>query len=151
MLAGQIIAAPAQTGWEAIDNTAIASVANTTPSNGSPVCGVAFTAPQSGHVLIEMSIDFDVVAGAIGVGGWRLRTGNVVGSGTIIDGTETLDGAHALTGRFVSGSTRQGTPRMCRVTGLTAGTTYNAAVYHYVTSGSTSAINARSLIVVPLI
>jgi hypothetical protein len=115
------------------------------------VCGVSFTAPQSGHVLVQAYFDLAPASAQTLIGGWRLRTGTTVGAGTLTDGTETSDGVHAVTGRVIADSRAAAGGKACRVTGLTPGTSYNVATYHYVSGGTTSTVFTRGITVIPLL
>lgn len=132
------------TTWEHSELTDVTTT-STSSVNGSPVCGVAFVAPSSGKV--EVSIYGDVAnSGGICLLGWRVRTGTTVGSGTVVDGSDTGD-THADVGRIVASSIRLGAgSHAIVVSGLTPGANYNIATYHSVTA-STGTIRTRAVTV----
>lgn len=117
-------------------NAISTSPTNTTPANGAPVVGVVFTAPPSGRVLVTFGCDLSITAANSCVQGVRIRTGITIGAGTLIDGGEGADGPNGQRARMVVTGIRVSGGGSFVVTGLTAGTQYNACFYQYVTSGT---------------
>jgi hypothetical protein len=117
---------------------------------GGTACGVAFTAPPSGKVLIH----FKGRLSNNSASGWSfmapaVRTGTTVGSGTSVlaasDENAVSFEQHATVGeRMDIGAT-------CLVTGLTAGASYNAML-EYKANGATgtSSFTSRKIIVQPV-
>lgn len=152
MLAGQVITAPAAPAWSAIEETDQNPVTSTSATNGSPVCGLFFTAPTSGMVLLQVAANMEIISGTgILRCGWRLRTGSTAGSGTLIDGTESADGTHGGGAfRLETKALWAAGSALAHVSGLTAGAVYNIASYHYISSGS-GLIYSRAVMVFPLL
>lgn len=135
---------------EITETTLLNTITNTTAANGTPVCGTTFVAPRSGTILLQVQGDLECPtaanAGLILTG--VVRTGAVVGSGTIVYQGDTIGAARLVVidtsgvagdrVRLVMGSV------FATVTGLTAGNTYNISTQHYVTGG-TGIIRHRGL------
>jgi hypothetical protein len=107
---------------ENYDDTSFATVSFTTFQPGAPVHSQVFTAPQSGKVYITYS-SMVIITSGTGQGyiGCELRSGNVIGSGSIIDPIITqkcvaTGGANGL---------RNGASIRYLVPGLTAGNQYH--------------------------
>lgn len=126
-------------------------VNSTTYSAGSPVVGFAFTAPPSGKILVA-------AGGYLSMGnnggearlGFEIRTGAVVGSGTVIWAASYQRGIVA--GAAVnSGASARGAGSWVSVLGsLTALSSYNIRLMHAVDSaGITGAAEYRTLVVQP--
>ena len=111
--------------------------------------GTTFVAPPSGSVyVIAGAVAANNTAGSYAILDWEIRTGGVVGSGTV------WRAATDLTAGLVQSGTanNQGTATAFGIaTGLTPGSTYNACVcYHAATSG-TAAYDRRHITVIPML
>lgn len=118
------------------------STSYTTTLSAANICGVAFTAPPSGKVLIgwncQMSNNSSPNVAQCSFG---IRTGSVVGSGSVFqasgDGTSITSIANA------------GAGRTSLVTGLDPGTVYNVALEHRAFSAGTATFLNREVEVFP--
>lgn len=150
--AGQIIrAADFPASAQDTDTTDQTNLSDTSYAAGSTTCGVAFTAPTSGRVLIlwhaEMRADTADVRLLISV---QVREGSVVGSGTITSAANDEDAAQ--TSQDVASASRAylGASSHRVVTGLTAGSSYNVRTMHKLSSAGTGDIFYRSVDVIPI-
>lgn len=115
-----------------------------TSFTAGPNCGSAFTAPDSGKILVTVSghIECNTANEACYLS-FEVRTGGTFGSGTITTTAITDNGIGAGsgggTGR-ISGSNR------LLVTGLTGGASYNARTMHITTGGNFDVFYRRLLI-----
>lgn len=120
------------------------SVGYTTTLAPAGLCGVSFTAPPSGNVMII----WEAYQVNSGVGycltSFRIAAGSTVGAGATVLG-ESDDRTLQNTG---TGADRGSAHYL--VTGLTAGTVYNVTLYHGVQSG-TATLLRRDVTVIPLI
>jgi hypothetical protein len=113
----------------------------TTTLTGGTACGVAFTAPASGRVLILSNCQVGNSSSPfLSLCSLQVRTGSVVGSGTIILAAANEESLYDDPGG------RHAISRL--VTGLTPGSAYNAQQLFAVTGGTGSFSN-KSLTVVP--
>lgn len=120
---------------------------NTAPTPSAPVFGTAFTAPPSGRVFLSIGGNISSSAAAYWCAlGAEVRTGDVIGAGTVV--------RTAILGRaLVSPRGGQiGGTRRREVAGLTPGALYNAQAVHWVenAAGSGSFTN-RDISVEPII
>jgi hypothetical protein len=149
LLAGSVIRAldtpPTQ---PATDNSDIINFTNTTFAAGSPVVGVAFTAPTSGRVLVLWRARIEASTSGYALISAAVRTGSTINAGTLVSAS-SLDEA-LETGNLVAGQSRfqAGTWRV--VTGLTPGSAYNAVVEHIILTGGNGNIYTRAISVMPL-
>jgi hypothetical protein len=115
----------------ASDSTSVA-IALTTYAALSPVVGVAFTAPTSGKVKITFRGRFECkVNNSRCVVSAELATGATVGSGTVLNAAvddEALETTQSATAATTPAETRMNGSQYRVISGLTAGTTYNAYV-----------------------
>lgn len=121
----------------AVDGTNLTNLSNTSPSPGSPLCGVAFTMPRSnrvritigGKIYIASGTGVEIMLGAI------VKAGDVIGSGGVVhDGLAGDPGCRiAVQG---AGSTAVTGSASYLVSGLVVGALYNITAYHQL-SGST--------------
>ncbi|HEU4422071.1 MAG TPA: hypothetical protein VFR67_05965 [Pilimelia sp.] len=144
LLTGSIVEAtdtPATVGDR--EDVAILGFSDTSYVPGATVCGVAFTAPTTGRVLVTINAFLDN-SGATGqtYASFRIGTGSTVGSGTE---QVAADDSRSI---LVTGTNqaRAGITEM--VTGLTPGDTYNAQMMHR-RANSNGDITWRSIIVAP--
>jgi hypothetical protein len=144
--AGQIIRAAdfptAVSATQATDETAFAS---TTFAPGAAPCGVTFVAPTSGQVLVEWSARFESNSTNHTLISVVVRAGGVIGSGS--EASAAADGSSIEFAAGADVNVQDGTHRF--VSGLTAGSTYNAQVEMRVTA-STADIFDRRVTVIPL-
>lgn len=125
--------------------TAAGSVSTTSTSyvtlSGDP--GLSFVSPTSGRVMITIGAAMDgTVSDTYSTMGFQVRTGAVVGSGTIVYAANDTDVvAHQGLSDFSSS-------RTSLVTGLTSGTTYNVQALYKLLTGTGTAFFARRTVVV---
>lgn len=106
-------------------------------------CGVAFTAPTTGRVVIHTNARLNNDTAALGVSVTPVvRDGSTVGSGTVI---VAADDSNRITNTGTS-PLRMGVTRL--VTGLTPGDSYNVRLEHKV-SGGNGDVRNRHVIVAP--
>lgn len=106
------------------------STSYTTILSGGTTCGVAFTAPTSGRVLVNNFAHL-FNAGANGTFcGWILRTGSSIGSGSTVT---AADDARAIVNATAS---LEGFGSVHMVTGLTGGSSYNVQQAFKVSAGT---------------
>lgn len=119
---------------------------------GGTVVGTAFVAPPSGVVLAHFTFAMSQSQnGQVTQGSIELRTGAVVGSGSV---AVAASGDRAITvGRVVvtATPTQIQASRTCIFTGLTPGNSYNVRLMHVVSSGGNGSITYREVIVQPLL
>lgn len=130
----------------------ITGVTSTSFITDTPVCGVSFTAPTSGRVL--------VMWGAHVIGqtancqvrvSVRVREGSTIDSGSTVSGPHVRNSVHNAEDSSGGGQQRVGAGTFRVVTGLTPGSDYNAVTQHRVAGSSPSGdIDARSIAVIPL-
>ncbi|MBT2379036.1 hypothetical protein J7E90_17180 [Streptomyces sp. ISL-111] len=121
------------------------STAYTTTSTGGSYAEVAvvFTSPTTGRVRLSLAarlINSGTGGSLITV---EVRTGAVIGSGTVVDSAIDATGISHYGATFA----RAGIAHM--LSGLTPGSTYNARLLHRVTGG-TGSFAMRQLIAEPL-
>lgn len=119
---------------EVFDNTPL-TTSTVTFSAGAPGQSITFTAPQSGKIwVIISSLVIITVGTGQGYFSAEVRTGNVVGSGTIIDGAATTNAVACggATGMRTGGSSRY------LVSGLTPGNQHHVRTM-FTTSASPTA------------
>ncbi|MFE6025530.1 hypothetical protein [Streptomyces niveus] len=128
------------------DQTDVA-VAGTAFVTGSPAVGVVFTAPTTGRVRVDWHSRFQPSSANHLQVGFALRTGSVLGSGTLLqDGlNETCLEAPPVSGP--SGRVQGG--MFMILSGLVPGDTYNAVTCHRMVVGGTGTVFARSIGVSP--
>lgn len=130
-----------------IQNTAgtTTSVSFTAALSGGTACSLVFTAPPSGKVMIFHNCEVTQnTAAHFAIATFRVRTGNVIGSGTdVIDASNDNEAIFAAS----TTSVRFGSSRL--LTGLTPGSSYNVQELFRVTAG-TGTFQKKSLIVQPV-
>jgi len=120
------------------------SIAFTTTLSPANICGVAFVAPPTGKVMIFWNSSCaNGSSPNIAQCSPSIRTGSVVGSGSVFQASDTTIALTAIS------STRAGASTL--VTGLTPGDTYNVALEHRSFSAGTSTFQERDVTVVPQI
>lgn len=136
---------------ELADETAFTS---TSYIQGAAVTGVTFTAPTSGAVRVDWRARFQSnsnnTRAAVSV---QVRTGGTIGAGTIVsdaDDDSALETTQSATAGTTAAETRTQAGTWRRVSGLTAGTVYNAVVVHKMLSAGNATIFSRSIMVSPL-
>jgi hypothetical protein len=126
---------------QAVDGTNLTGVTVAGPVAGSPVVGVVFTAPPSGRVRVTVTGTMAATAGTgqiNGVLGVQVRTGAVMGGGTLVhDGFAADPGVRIVfIGPINAGVCGSGS---MLVSGLTPGASHNAQAVHGVL-GTSAAI-----------
>lgn len=108
--------------------------------------GVAFTAPASGRVIVHFAGAFDnTLADTFGMVAFQVRTGSLVGSGTIVVATNDNDSIGT------AGTNDTSFGRTTLVSSLIAGSPYNVQLLYKRFSGTgTSFFARRSVLVVPV-
>jgi hypothetical protein len=105
--------------------------------------GLSFTAPASGRVMISISAALTGnAADTYSMMGFQVRTGSVVGSGTIIRAVNDEDVMANL------GTSDLAASRVTLVTGLTATDPYNVQVLYKRFSGTGTSFFARRNVIV---
>lgn len=144
--AGNIIYAAdlAMTMVNNLDPTSRTLTATSFTSTLSPanICGVAFTAPPSGKVVLLWNVDQDNSAAGFVATSIAIRTGSTVGSGASV----LAAGFSTAKIDYNGSQTRDGCSHP--YTGLTPGTVYNAYLEH-LTSTGTGTFQWRSVVVLP--
>lgn len=131
-----------------------ANMTSQTATAGANVCGFSFVCPPSGQVLLEVAAYFDVTTTNEELWVWgEIRSGSTVASGTIQGST------HGKTdnGPLLVGEAQNGTGNyfissgFTLVTGLTPGTTYNAAVFYALgtATGGSANVYSRRITMIP--
>lgn len=131
--------------------TADEVVTSSTFVPGDLMVGLTFTAPPSGRVYVTLSAYFQqAINGESSMVGFALRTGAVIGSGTIVlpsNGDRALICGDAVN----SGSpARLQASRRALITGLSAGTAYNVVVEMTTTAGGSNSTFYREILVEPV-
>ena len=120
--------------------------ANTAYGGGTNTCGVAFVAPTSGRVMVPFYAFFEANGAQEAYVSVALRTGGVVGSGSVV---EAASDTRSLVSQTAADDRGIGMYRY--FSGLTPGDTYNVRVEHRVDSGGgTGDMFNRTVMVVPL-
>lgn len=135
------------TGTPVTQSSSVTATVNTASTSyvalaGDP--GIAFVAPTSGRVKITIGAALTGnAADTYAMMGIQVRTGNVVGLGTIFVAVNDNDVlAHLGTGNDIAAS------RVTLVSGLTATSNYNVQVLYKKLSGAGDAFFARRNIIV---
>jgi hypothetical protein len=115
----------------------------TTTLSAANICGTSFVAPPSGIVAVHFAVFMFNSGSNFTQTSPSVRAGGTVGSGTV-----HLASADARSISHV-GTAGERPGAMTRVTGLTAGATYNVALEHRVGAGTGSFQN-REVTVIPL-
>lgn len=129
----------------------ILNFGNSAKAFGPPECGIQFTAPTSGRVLM-------IVGGVArdNAGNNRVFLGRKVYRGTDANGTSVDTGSFHEVVTSPAATQTLYASRATLLTGLAAGEVHYARVYHYTTAhgggtpAATSDIFAREIIAVPL-
>lgn len=138
--------APSQADSSA--NNASPKTVSTSTAKGDTTCGLAFTAPPSGRVMLAFNGVCEIVAGTGRLFmGPELKTGATIGSGTVTFDPTSDPGCKIGSGDtevFAGGCTRL-------VTGLTPGSSYNVCAVYWAESPASMTMNyySRSVAVYP--
>jgi hypothetical protein len=133
-------------GVPVTQSSSVAATVSTTSTTyvalaGDP--GIAFTAPTSGRVMISIGGALTgSAADTFSMMGFQVRTGNVIGSGTIVYAANNNDVVSNEGGSDMSAS------KVTLVSGLTAAASYNVQVLYKVLSGTGTAFFARRDVIV---
>lgn len=132
-------------GIQSDSGTVATATYTPTRAGTSNVAGCAFIAPNSGNVMVFWAAGLSVTSTFV-LASFQIATGNVVGSGTVvqaandniqIQGTATTETSEAT---------------FYPVSGLTPGAAYNIQLmYRTQSSGSTGTINRPRVNVMPLL
>lgn len=134
----------------AADTSTISGITSTSWAAGSPVVGVAFTAPPSGSVFVTVSGTMTQSNNGFETRlSWEMREGSTIGSGTVFQATSSLRAV--VCGRAVNASGPAMVSASYRrlVPGLTAGSSYNARCMYSV-SGGTGGFESREITIEPV-
>lgn len=147
VLGGRIPKMQASTAWM-VDNTVFVDFQNTAGAAGSPQCGVSFVAPPSGAVWVTVGGSlFSEILNTDCHLGWELRTGAVVGSGTVV---QAFDYRNAVTAGRPAGLRTSASHRV-PYSGLTPGSAYNVRALHSVSAATgKGTIDRREIGVEPI-
>lgn len=127
-------------------SSSVAATVSTTSTTyvalaGNP--GLSFTAPTSGRVVIAIGAALTgSAADTYAMMGFQVRTGNVIGSGTI---THAADNNEVVANLGLSDIAAS---HVSLVSGLTAGDPYNVQVLYKMLSGTGTAFFARRNVIV---
>lgn len=138
---------------EASSGTDILAITDTAFVNGSPLCGVAFTAPPKGKCFITVSgwIEMINIGNEINMS-FQIRNGSTLGSGSVV-----LP-AHVSHRSICAGEEVNGSPsdaqfagsRRVFVNNLTPGNSYNVVTAHMVAPGGEGNIFHRRILFEPI-
>jgi hypothetical protein len=140
-------------------STAVASDSNTegpysstTATAGTNVCGVAFTAPASGTVLVHWKADFwSAIADKVSFVSMEVRSGATLGGGSVVVASNSND-ALKVSGSVTTGvEARIGAGTYRLITGLTPGSSYHVRLMHFTESGGNITVFFRSVLVQPML
>lgn len=131
--------------------TDITSISSTSFIPGTPVVGIAFTAPDTGKVYIVVSghMASAGIANAYIYLAAEVRTGSTVGSGTVFHAAVTDEGVSI--GQADTNITRISGSNEILVTGLTPGSSYNVRLVYLTTAGTNATIFYRAVLVKPVL
>lgn len=127
-------------------SSSVAATVSTTSTSyvalaGNP--GLSFTAPTSGRVIIAIGAALTgSAADTYAMMGFQVRTGSVIGSGTIIQAADNNEVVANLGLSDIAAS------HVSLVSGLTAGDPYNVQVLYKMLSGTGTAFFARRNVIV---
>jgi len=137
---------------QADSTTAVSAFTNTAPAVGSPVVGVTFVAPPTGGVVLTVTGSItQSLNGNSTLLGYEVRTGETIGSGSIVlagsfnRSVQTSEAVNTGAAARITASNR------FLLTGLTAGSTYNARTLHWVSTAGTGNAFYRALLVEPVL
>jgi hypothetical protein len=134
------------TGTPVTQSSSVSATVNTTSTSyvalsGDP--GLSFTAPSSGRVLIAIGAALTgSAADTYAMMGFQVRTGNVVGTGTIVQAADNNEVVANLGLSDIAAS------HISMVSGLTSGGSYNVQVLYKLLSGTGTAFFARRNVIV---
>lgn len=135
------------TDTEATDETGFTSTSFT--GGGTP-CGIAFTAPPSGIVVVLFHCRAE--SNTIGVSvhtSVAIREGVTVGSGTVVSAATDEQGLQSQTDASGGANQRSAAGTFRVISGLTAGNSYNAQVEFRMATAGNGDIFDRSVAVIP--
>jgi hypothetical protein len=148
--AGSVISG-SDLGFKVWDDEGTDENIGTSYSALSAVCGVTFTVPPSGKIVITVSARFDTpVNNTRIVISSQLALGSSIGSGTVIAGPSddaALEDPQSATASTARAETRMQASFARPVDGLTPGTVMNAVVMCKAFSGTTGTVFQRQIMV----
>jgi hypothetical protein len=148
LLNTNLVAPDEASDTETADETAFT---NTSFDSGSSVCGTTFVAPESGNVLVLWSARFQANTSSINaLVSVSVATGGTIGSGTVVSPASDESALETTRGLGATADTRMQAAMFRRVTGLTAGDTYNVVVQKKVLTAGNGSIFQRDVVVIPL-
>lgn len=134
----------------ASETTVQGPYSSATPDPGAQACGVAFTAPASGAVVVHWHADFwSAINDHVSFVSMEVRTGAPIGGGVVQVGANSND-ALKVSGNVVTGVE----PRIAAgtwrpITGLTPGSAYHVRLMHFCEAGGNISVFYRKVLVVP--
>jgi hypothetical protein len=140
-------------------STAVASDSNTegpysstTATAGTNVCGVAFTAPASGSVLVHWKADFwSSQTDKVSFVSMEVRSGATLGGGSVVVASNSND-ALKVSGTVTAGvEARIGAGTFRLITGLTPGSSYHVRLMHFTEASGNITVFYRSVLVQPML
>lgn len=151
-LAGQKVLAADFVGFatdnEMTDETGFTS---TTYTGGGTPCGMSFTVPTSGRVLILWHARMESnTANTRVLASVAVRTGSTVGSGTDVSAASDSDAIESSESGTGGSQQRIGASSHRTLTGLTAGSTYNVRVEFKMSAAGNGDIFDRDVTVIPI-
>jgi hypothetical protein len=134
----------------ATESTTQPAYSSTTFTAGSQVCGVAFTAPPSGMVVVHWKAYFQAaINDKMSFVGCEIRTGAAISSGTVVVAANSTD-AIAIGGTVTSGvPVRLKGATYKLITSLTPGSAYHARLMYQTETGGNITVFTREVMVVP--
>lgn len=134
----------ATVGVQHTDSGTVTSTTFTADRTGTTnEAGIAFVAPPSGKVLVAIKAGlFNSNATPYNIASYEVRTGSSIGSGTVVVAADVGRGLQM----YGTSETRYGATFL--VTGLTAGSGYNAQLM-YLTQSNTMTVDRPGILVTP--
>lgn len=141
-----------QTGTYQVDSDGDFGASGNVASGDYADCGVAFLAPTSGRVRIDMMAEM-VKFGTGSASTIRIspevRTGGVIGSGTLVEAAAINQAIAMMADSNATDSPNDSRSGYRIVEGLTPGSTYNARLLHRGSSGTNAEVRVRRITVEP--
>ncbi|GAA2817546.1 hypothetical protein [Kribbella solani] len=136
----------------ASDSNVEGPYSSATPTAGTNACGVAFTAPDSGSVLVHWKADFwSSQNDKVSFVSMEVRSGATIGGGSVVVASNSND-ALKVSGSVTSGvEARLGAGTFRLITGLTPGNSYHARLMHFSEASGNVTVFYRQVLVQPML
>lgn len=138
------------TNATAADSNTEGPYSSATPTAGTNVCGVAFTAPASGSVMVFWHSDFWASqTDKVSFVSCEVRSGASIGGGSVVAAANSND-ALKVAGTVTAGVEARiaaGTWRL--ITGLTPGSSYHVRLMHFTEASGNITVFYRKVMVQP--